>query len=84
MSYDLENAVKRGDELFDNSEQLKAECRRLGNIIDHMQSAYDDKCEQLRERDEKLAAIYNLLRAHNLDSEDLTKYGYVDDSEEEE
>ena len=62
----------------------KDECRRLEKGIDQLQSAYDDKCEQLRERDEKLAAIYNLLRAHNLDCEDLTKYGYVDDSEEEE
>jgi len=84
MNYDLENAVKRGDELFDKSEQLKDECRRLEDSIDQLQSAYDDKCEQLRERDQKLAAIYNLLRAHSLDGEDLTKYGYVDDSEEEE
>ena len=84
MNFDLPNAIKRGDELFNKSEQLKDECRRLEKGIDQLQSAYDDKREQLRERDEKLAAIYNLLRAHNLDGEDLTKYGYVDDSEEEE
>lgn len=80
----LENAVKRGDELFDSSEQLKAEFLRLEKAIDQLQAAYDQKCEQPRERDDKLSAIYNLLRAHNLDGEDLTKYGYVDDSEEEE
>ena len=77
MNYDLENAIERGDIFYDENQRLHKE-------IDRLQESYDQKCEQLRERDEKLAAVYNLLRAHNLDGEDLTKYGYVDDSEEEE
>lgn len=56
----------------------KCEIERLHKVIESLS-------ERLRDRDNKISALFNLATKHGIDCENLTEYGYsFEDDEPEE
>ena len=60
--YELENAIKRGDEYFDLYEQ---ELR----VSKHFEAIYNELADRLRDRDEIIEKLHELLKKNNIKTE---------------
>lgn len=76
MNTELENAIRRGDEFFDENDRLHKANERLEEVNDSL-------ADRLRDRDNVIAALHGLLNKNNIDYENLSEFGYSYEDEEE-